>query len=66
MRLAFIPATGVALIALAGCVPQSQYDDLMNAYRAKEQQLLQMQNEFDTLRQRLAHGRGGLGPRGDP
>jgi chemotaxis protein MotB len=50
MRLAFIPATGVALIALAGCVPQSQYDDLMNAYRAKEQQLLQMQNEFDTAR----------------
>ena len=50
MRLAFIPATGVALIALAGCVPQSQYDDLMNAYRSKEQQLLQLQNEFDTSR----------------
>jgi chemotaxis protein MotB len=31
-------------------VPQSQYDDLMTAYRAKEQQLLQMQNEFDTAR----------------
>ena len=50
MRLALIPLTGVALIALAGCVPQSQYDDLMTAYRAKEQQLLQMQNEFDTAR----------------
>jgi len=50
MRLALIPLTGAALIALAGCVPQSQYDDLMTAYRAKEQQLLQMQNEFDTAR----------------
>jgi len=50
MRLALIPLTGVALIALAGCVPQNQYDDLMTAYRAKEQQLLQMQNEFDTAR----------------
>ncbi|MFM1804673.1 MAG: hypothetical protein RL136_1552 [Planctomycetota bacterium] len=50
MRLALIPLTGAALIALAGCVPQTQYDDLMNAYRAKEQQLLQMQNEFDTAR----------------
>jgi chemotaxis protein MotB len=50
MRLALIPISGVALIALAGCVPQNQYDDLMTAYRAKEQQLLQMQNEFDTAR----------------
>ena len=50
MRLALIPLTGAALIALAGCVPQSQYDDLMNAYRSKEQQLLQLQNEFDTSR----------------
>lgn len=50
MRLALIPLTGVALIALAGCVPQNQYDDLMTAYRSKEQQLLQLQNEFDTSR----------------
>lgn len=50
MRLALIPLTGVALFALAGCVPQNQYDDLMTAYRAKEQQLLQLQNEFDTSR----------------
>lgn len=50
MRLALIPLTGVALFALAGCVPQNQYDDLMTAYRAKEQQLLQIQNEFDTSR----------------
>ena len=50
MRLALIPLSGLTIIALAGCVPQNQYDDLMNAYRAKEQQLLQMQNEFDTSR----------------
>jgi chemotaxis protein MotB len=49
MRLA-LPLLGVGFIALGGCVPQSQYDDLMNAYRSKEQQLLQLQNEFDTSR----------------
>lgn len=49
MRLALI-ASSVGFIALCGCVPQSQYDDLMNAYRSKEQQLLQLQNEFDTSR----------------
>ena len=48
--LAKIALSGVALISLAGCVPQNQYDDLMTAYRAKEQQLLQMQNEWDTSR----------------
>lgn len=61
MRLALIPLTGVALIALAGCVPQNQYDDLMTAYRAKEQQLLQMQNEFDTARANEALLRKQLG-----
>ena len=49
MRLA-LPLLGASLIALGGCVPQGQYDDLMNAYRSKEQQLLQLQNEFDTSR----------------
>jgi chemotaxis protein MotB len=53
MRLA-IPAafivSSASLLALGGCVPQSQYDDLMTAYRSKEQQLLQLQNEFDTSR----------------
>ncbi len=50
MRLSLIPITVLAAVSLAGCVPQTQYDDLMSAYRAKEQQLLQMQNEFDTAR----------------
>jgi len=49
MRLAII-ASSIGFIALCGCVPQNQYDDLMNAYRSKEQQLLQLQNEFDTSR----------------
>ena len=50
MRLSLIPIIGAALFTLTGCIPQTQYDDLMTAYRAKEQQLLQMQNEFDTAR----------------
>jgi chemotaxis protein MotB len=53
MRLALptaILVSSASLLALGGCVPQSQYDDLMNAYRSKEQQLLQLQNEFDTSR----------------
>ena len=45
-----IIVSSATLLALGGCVPQSQYDDLMNAYRSKEQQLLQLQNEFDTSR----------------
>ncbi len=50
MRFAFIALSGLGLLALGGCVPQNQYDDLMNAYRSKEQQLLQMQNEYTTSR----------------
>jgi chemotaxis protein MotB len=50
MRLAPIALSGLALVVLGGCVPQSQYDDLMNAYRSKEQQLLQIQGEYDTSR----------------
>jgi chemotaxis protein MotB len=50
MRLAPIALSGLALVVLGGCVPQSQYDDLMNAYRSKEQQLLQLQGEYDTSR----------------
>jgi chemotaxis protein MotB len=53
MRLKSITLTAstlTALTVLGGCVPQAQYDDLMSAYRSKEQQLLQLQNEFDTSR----------------
>lgn len=39
-----------SLLALGGCVPQSQYDELMNAHRSKEQQLLQLQGEYDVSR----------------
>jgi len=38
------------LLVLGGCVPQSQYDELMNAHRSKEQQLLQLQGEYDVSR----------------
>ncbi|MFM7051114.1 MAG: OmpA family protein [Planctomycetota bacterium] len=41
---------GASFAALTGCVPQNQYDDLMSAYRSKEQQLLTMQGELDTSR----------------
>lgn len=50
MRLALIALSSVAVVSLAGCIPQNQYDDLMTSYRSKEQQLLQLQNEFDTSR----------------
>ncbi len=53
MRFAFITLSGLSLIAsigLTGCIPQTQYDDLMTAYRSKEQQLLQMQGEYTTAR----------------
>lgn len=53
MRFAFITLSGLSLIAsigLTGCIPQNQYDDLMTAYRSKEQQLLQMQGEYTTAR----------------
>ena len=50
MRLALIALSSVAVVSLAGCIPQNQYDDLMTAYRSKEQQLLQMQGEYTTAR----------------
>ena len=48
----FRPAllSSISLAVLAGCVPQNQYDDLMSAYRSKEQQLLQLQNDYTTSR----------------
>jgi len=47
---ATLAISGLTLIALGGCVPQNQYDDLMSAYRSKEQQLLQLQNDYTTAR----------------
>ncbi|MCE2882444.1 MAG: OmpA family protein [Planctomycetaceae bacterium] len=48
--LVTIATLGASFAALTGCVPQNQYDDLMSAYRSKEQQLLTMQGELDTSR----------------
>ena len=38
------------LFSAAGCVPQQKYDDMLNAYRAKEQQLHQANSEMETMR----------------
>lgn len=53
--------------ALAACVPQQKYDDLMTAYRGQEQQLLSMQSDLQTsraneerLRAQLAAAAGDL------
>lgn len=35
---------------LTGCVPQKKYDDLMTAYRSKEQQVLALQGDLDSSR----------------
>jgi len=41
---------GIASLALAACVPQQKYDDLLTAYRGQEQQLLSLQSELQTVR----------------
>ena len=38
------------LFSAAGCVPQQKYDDMLNAYRSKEQQLHQTNAEIETMR----------------
>jgi chemotaxis protein MotB len=43
-------AGSVLLGVLGGCVPQSQYDDLMTGYRSKEQQVLTLQGDLDSAR----------------
>ncbi len=60
--------TGLFLLSgLAGCVPQGKYDDLMTAYRSKEQQVLTLQGDLDSsraneeaLRAQLAMAAGDL------
>lgn len=42
-----LPLAAFSLAGL-GCVPQQRYDELMTAYRGKEQQLLSTQNDLDT------------------
>lgn len=47
-------------LSVLGCVPQEKYDDLLTAYRAKEQQTLQAQNEVDRMRSKEAMLRGQM------
>jgi chemotaxis protein MotB len=47
---AAVPTLTLALVGLAGCVPQGKYDDLMTAYRSKEQQVLSLQGDLDSSR----------------
>lgn len=45
-----LPVVTLSLVGLAGCVPQEKYDDLMTAYRSKEQQVLSLQGDLDSSR----------------
>lgn len=47
---AALPVVTLSFIGLAGCVPQGKYDDLMTAYRSKEQQVLTLQGDLDSSR----------------
>ena len=49
MRRALFTLAPVAIVA-AGCVPQEKYDDLLTAYRAKEQQSIQSRQEVERMR----------------
>jgi chemotaxis protein MotB len=49
MRRPLLLVAPLALLA-AGCVPQEKYDDLLTAYRAKEQQAMTSQREAERLR----------------
>ena len=49
MRRAILLLAPVA-IATAGCVPQEKYDDLLTAYRAKEQQSIKARQDAERMR----------------
>lgn len=49
-RFLLLPLAGLSLVGLTGCIPQSKYDDLMTAYRSKEQQVLTLQGDLDSSR----------------
>ena len=42
--------TAPAVLFAAGCVPQEKYDDLLTAYRAKEQQVITARQETERMR----------------
>ncbi|MGA1045504.1 MAG: OmpA family protein [Phycisphaerales bacterium] len=54
-----LPLAAFSLAGL-GCVPQQRYDELMTAYRGKEQQLLSTQNDLDTAKNNERVLRGQL------
>ncbi|MAC20859.1 MAG: hypothetical protein CMJ23_14495 [Phycisphaerae bacterium] len=49
MRRAILLLAPIA-IATAGCVPQEKYDDLLTAYRAKEQQSIKARQDAERMR----------------
>lgn len=49
MRRISLLIAPVALSAM-GCVPQEKYDDLLSAYRAKEQQVIEARQETERMR----------------
>ena len=52
MRTSLLPLAGISLFAVlaSGCVPQERYDELLTAYRGKEQHAMKMQEDLDGAR----------------
>lgn len=52
MRKSLLSIAGISLFAVmaTGCVPQQRYDELLTAYRGKEQHAMKMQEDLDGAR----------------
>ena len=52
MRKSLLSIAGISLFAVmaTGCVPQQRYDELLTAYRGKEQHAMKMQEDLDSAR----------------
>ena len=48
--LLIIAGTSIFAILATGCVPQQKYDELLTAYRGKQQHSLKMQDQLDSAR----------------
>ena len=48
--LLIIAGTSIFAVMATGCVPQQKYDELLTAYRGKEQHSLKMQEQLDSAR----------------
>jgi chemotaxis protein MotB len=48
--LLIIAGTSIFAVLASGCVPQQKYDELLTAYRGKEQHSIKMQEELDGSR----------------